>query len=177
MKSHPVRKLLPILVMLIFYVFSCVTPPAVSENEPETPGDDTFTSSSGTGDEEADAETETTEEAKRKDEGELFIVKGACTYNRFPGKAEIVSLEFIGNSQVELTFHFIPDNPDAPAAYRFSHVPDSNRKKIFYHGEDTWDAWAKEKGIVPPAEIACIRAEITSGTCTPVVFVFPDIDQ
>ncbi|MBN1695973.1 MAG: hypothetical protein JW881_00545, partial [Spirochaetales bacterium] len=93
------------------------------------------------------------------------------------GSAEITALEFIGNGQVEIVFHFSPDDPAAPEAYRFSHVPDTDRKKIFYHDEATWDAWAREKGIVPPAAIACVRAEITAGTCTPVVFLFPDIDQ
>jgi hypothetical protein len=169
--------LLPLLIMLIFCMFSCITPPAASESEPEAPEDHTFTSRSSTEDDEAAEEVETAAEDVKKDKDELFIIKGACTYNRFPGKAEIISLDFIGNSQVEITFHFFPDNPDAPETYRFSHVPDTDRKKIFYHSEDTWDAWAKKKGIIPPAEIACIRAEITSGTCTPVVFVFPDIDQ
>jgi hypothetical protein len=169
--------LLPLLIILIFCVFSCVTSPDNFESEPETIDDHTFTSRSSAEDEETDAETETKDEDKNKDESELFIVKGTCTYNRFPGKAEIISLDFIGNSQVEVTFHFVSDNPDAQSAYRFSHVPDTDRKKIFYHSEDTWDTWAKEKGIVPSAELACIRAEISSGTCTPVVFVFPDIDQ
>ena len=107
---------------------------------------------------------------------------GPCKYSSIPGIAiiEIVkSAESSGNNcrdAVEIIFDFIPDNPIIINQYHFPSYPDTGINFTVGDGKNPPAEWAQNKGLIKNSSHRCIRKEITGGTCTPVIFEFPDID-
>jgi hypothetical protein len=54
-------------------------------------------------------------------------------------------------------------------------MPDENQKIRIYLPQAYLELGRKE--LVTGSVIRCIRNEITSGACTPVVFIFPDYEM
>jgi hypothetical protein len=108
------------------------------------------------------------------DKQDLFPIYNTCTYNQFPGQAQILSVNWINENYVELTFNFFLSDPGLKVEYRFPRMGDSGRKKVIYLDPEEHNN-IKSKLRVGDV-IPCLRSEIIKGTCTPVVFTFPDLE-
>ncbi len=115
--------------------------------------------------------------------GDGDIVGGPCEYNEIIGTAVITSIVDADpgnyncdNDPVEVIFNFTPDNPDAGDGYRFPDTSDTNQTLTIGGGMNPPEEYMTIKGITAGSSHACIRKEITSGTCTPVIFEFSAID-
>lgn len=109
------------------------------------------------------------------DRQDLFPIYNTCTYNQFQGKAQIIDINRINENQVELTFSFYLSDPELKAEYRFPRMGDAERKKVIYL--DTTQSKYIQSQLRVGDVIPCLRSEIIKGTCTPVVFTFPDLES
>lgn len=103
---------------------------------------------------------------------------GSCTYTRTQGQATIVSLNSANpssnncnNNPVEVVFDFAPDNPA-----NANNVMDKNRVLTVGDGKNPPLNYVLGKGLSIGSIHPCIKQNIASGTCTPVIFTFTDVD-
>jgi hypothetical protein len=106
------------------------------------------------------------------------IEGGPCTYSETAGQAKIVSLNAAApgslsckNNPIEVIFDFTPDDP-----LKANIETDKNRHLTAGEGFNLPKYYVIGKGVTVGSTHRCIRGNITSGTCTPVGFIFPDID-
>jgi len=120
------------------------------------------------------AQTEVYNTAQAGDNTPPFSTGDDCTYTHFKGSALLLRVLWINKHRVEVTFTFTPSDPAQTAEYRFPHMKDIARKKLIFVEPEKHDSLhsALQTGDVIP----CIRSEIIKGTCSPVVFTFPDIE-
>ncbi|MDD5093552.1 MAG: serpin family protein [Dehalococcoidia bacterium] len=110
------------------------------------------------------------------------VVGGPCKYTDIPGTARITSIKDADpnsancNDAVEVIFDFTPDSPSAIDTYSFPNWKDTNQSLTFGGGMNPSREWVEKQGLKEGSELACIRSEITEGTCTPVIFSFPTIN-
>lgn len=110
-------------------------------------------------------------------------VGGPCEYLEIPGTAKIVSVKEAPSTEsncanaVQVSFDFVPNDPAAVSSYRFPNWKDTGQHFIVGGGMNPPKVWVQERGLVEGSEHACVRSEITKGTCTPVIFSFPKIDM
>ena len=110
-------------------------------------------------------------------------VGGPCEYVDIPGIAKIVSVKEAPSTEyncakaVQVTFDFVPNDPAAVKSYRFPNWKDTGCHFTVGGGMNPPKAWVLERGLVEGSEHACVRSEITKGTCTPVNFSFPTINM
>ncbi|MBN1797912.1 MAG: hypothetical protein JW822_05025 [Spirochaetales bacterium] len=109
------------------------------------------------------------------DRQDLFPIYNTCVYNQFPGQAHILSVNWINDNYVELTFNFFLSDPGLKIEYRFPRMGDTGRKKAIYI--DTEQSGTIKLKLRVGDVIPCLRSEIIKGTCTPVVFTFPDLES
>ena len=64
------------------------------------------------------------------------------------------------SSYVEIYFHFIPDNPDAPEDYLCGECPDRQIKLFYDNRESFHTTWVKKWDIKPGKEYHAIRHEL-----------------
>jgi hypothetical protein len=108
------------------------------------------------------------------------ICGGPCTYAEYPGTATVVSVSpdtSTGkrcDSSVIVVYDFSPSTPGAPSSYRFPMWPDTGRTLEIVESPPL--GWTVKEGLTVGSKHRCIRTEIISGTCAPLVFEFPDID-
>ena len=107
----------------------------------------------------------------------LTPVGGPCTYREWPGEAVITQAAAADpealncdNQPVSVLFDFTPDAPSTPADYLFPSVEDQGRALTLGEGLNPPRAWVEREGLAPGSSHAAVRMEITSGTCTPVLF-------
>lgn len=84
------------------------------------------------------------------------------------------------DSSVNIVYDFAPDDADAPDQYLFPGQPDTGR--TFSIGFTSMSQsppleWTEREGLTAGSEHTCIRMEIVEGTCSPVLFEFPDLDD
>jgi len=110
-------------------------------------------------------------------------VGGSCQYMDIPGIATIVSVETApttdyncGNA-VRVIFDFVPNDPAAINNYRFLSWLDTGNYFTVGAGMNPPQTWVLQQGLTAGSQHACVRSEITSGACTPVIFSFPDINE
>jgi hypothetical protein len=107
---------------------------------------------------------------------------GPCDYSTTLGVATIMAVKTADLSDnnckdaVEIIFNFVPDNPAARSHYRFPLSPDTGRNFVVGDGKNPPGNWALNKGLIEQSSHRCARQEIINGTCTPIIFSFPDID-
>lgn len=107
---------------------------------------------------------------------------GPCRRIAYPGSAVITSVEPSTDpmrtclNAVEVRFTFIPADPSAPSRYLLPLWRDANRGFVVGSGTPPPLNWAVSQGLVVGSEHRCERLEITRGSCTPVMYRFPDID-
>lgn len=106
------------------------------------------------------------------------IVGGACSYTETPGEATVVSLNNAtagqndcNNDPVEVVFNFTPSDP-----LKANAATDKNVHLTVGDGKNPSRSYIASKGFAVGATLKCSRKTIISGTCTPIVFDFPDLD-
>ncbi len=77
---------------------------------------------------------------------------------------------------VFITFDFAPDDSSATDRYRFPAWPDTGRTFDIFGMTSIPAAWADKEELTPGSEHGCMRREIRTGACTPLIFEFPDVD-
>lgn len=109
-------------------------------------------------------------------------IGGPCRYAETPGKARITSVSgapsgsYSCQNAVLVVFTFTADDPSAPARYRYPEWPDREQQFTVGAGMNPPRAWADLRGLVEGSEHRCSRLEMTAGACTPVLFVFSEVD-
>lgn len=111
------------------------------------------------------------------DRGDPPLFGGPCDYVDTPGVATIVSVSAAdpgdlncSNDPVVVNFDFLPDDP-AQAGLAALGV----RLRIS-EGVNPPRAWTEAEGLVTGSLHPCVRRDISSGTCTPLLFVLSDVD-
>jgi hypothetical protein len=110
-------------------------------------------------------------------------IGGPCQYVDIPGIAKIVSVEDAAPTDyncanvVKVTFDFVPNNLAAVDNYRHPSWEDTGNHFTVGAGMNPPKTWVLEQGLIEGSEHACVRSEITAGTCTPVIFSFPEINE
>ena len=104
-------------------------------------------------------------------------VGGGCDYDHTPGVATIISVETAGaddfncpNDPVVVVFDFVPDDP-ADAA-----LAKTGERLWIGDGKNPPRPWVEAEGLTVGSTHTCIRDDITAGTCTPLLFDFPNLD-
>ena len=110
------------------------------------------------------------------------VVGGPCEYDEIHGTATItwtgdpvIDADNCKNA-IEIKFTFTPDDPSARNHYRFPDWSDENQRFTVGGGKNPPKNWAVSRGLMKGSSHECVRLEIINGTCTPVIFSFPDID-
>lgn len=110
------------------------------------------------------------------------VVGGRCEYNEIAGTAAINEIAMPDESEdncknaVKIIFTFTPDDVAAPDDYRFGEWSDADQNFTVGAGKNPSKAWAESAGLIQGSIHKCVRSEIIHGTCTPVIFSFPEID-
>jgi hypothetical protein len=115
------------------------------------------------------------EEVQGSGKKDTLPVYKTCIYNQFKGTAHILALNWINEIKAEITFTFTLDNPELKEKYRFPHFGDVEIKKLIYFNtalSSKIHSLVKAGDVIP-----CLRSEIITGMCTPVVFSFPDLES
>ena len=106
------------------------------------------------------------------------IIGGPCTYKSTQGRATIISLKSSGTNSnncnhnpVEVVFDFVPDNPA-----NANKATDKNRVLTVGDGKNPPLNYVLGKGLSIGSTHPCIKQNIASGTCTPVIFTLTDVD-
>jgi hypothetical protein len=94
---------------------------------------------------------------------EPAIVGGDCTYEDTHGTCTFVD----ATGGADVTFDFVSDDGS---------VTDSDSLVVGDGGTPPTQACLDELGIAPGASVGCTMRNITSGTCSPVVYAFDDFD-
>jgi len=102
---------------------------------------------------------------------------GPCEYVDIEGVATITSIsDPDSEGRVEVLFDFTPDDPAAAETYLFPDWPDTDRHLTVGSGQNPTQEWIQEQGITVGGTLVCVRKEIITGTCTPVIFSFPELE-
>jgi len=105
------------------------------------------------------------------------IVGGPCEYVDIEGVATITSIsDPDAGGTVEVLFDFTPNDPEASNDYLFPDWSDTGRNLTVGSGQNPTAEWVEEHEIIVESTLTCIRKEIITGTCTPVIFSFPDLE-
>ena len=107
------------------------------------------------------------------------FVGGECNYALYPGQAKIVSVKKItsteipGSTSFEIRFAFHSDR-----TIKESFVRTEGKTFLLLHGNlYPDDAFVRQHDIAVDRFYPCIMKVITKGTCTPVLFEFPDMEK
>jgi hypothetical protein len=104
------------------------------------------------------------------------LIGGPCRYGAIAGSAVITSVREAEDSpDVQILFDFTPEDPSAPQRYRFPTWGDQGKSLTVQGGLKPSGGWALRHKVLPGAVFRCVRQEIVSGTCQPVIFEFPDL--
>lgn len=103
------------------------------------------------------------------------VIGGPCTYASFPGTATCTEITTNNYGSVA-HFSFKPTDPNAPAQYLL-HTSDTDISLSLYGSGTPTAGWLAANGIVVGRELACIRQEERTGTCTPLLFSFPALPE
>ena len=111
-------------------------------------------------------------------------VGGECKYKYIPGIAEIVSISQPDkgennclNDPVKITFKFSPNASNVPEQYLYPNWSDENQIFTISDGKNPPRQCVIDEGLTVGSQHECVRKEIVKGTCTPVIFHFPFVDE
>jgi hypothetical protein len=112
-----------------------------------------------------------------------MLIGGGCEYTQIEGTAIITAIEDAPadenncpNNPKKVSFKFIPNDPSAPDNYKFENVLDSIQYLSINDGKNPSLTWIEANGVTVDSVYTCFREEITTGTCTPVIFSFQALD-
>ena len=110
-------------------------------------------------------------------------VGGGCEYIKYEGIAKIKSIYTVPsdeyncpNEPKKIKFEFTPNNISDRDQYKYTNYNDSANYMRINAGMNPSQLWIDNNKIEIGKEYKCFRTEIKKGTCTPVVFEFPDLD-
>ncbi len=108
---------------------------------------------------------------------------GPCTYTDIVGVATITAVTSpavddpnCDNEPLRVIFDFEPADEGATGGYLFPDWSDEALQLTVAGGMNPSSQWIEEQGLDVTSEHACLRQECRTGSCTPVVFHFPDLD-
>lgn len=100
-------------------------------------------------------------------------VGGPCEYRDVPGTCRVDTIEPSGaNAYGEgfrTLFTFLPESSSEPQA--------SGVALKIGDGQDPTDRYLRENRIAPGRSFPCVRRVLVRGTCTPVVYAFPEFQD
>lgn len=100
------------------------------------------------------------------------VVGGPCSYESYPGKAEVVSIKKSDDGyDVKFVFHSEKVPPETYAG-----VEGKTHRLLLIEGSHPTLGFLKKYGIETGKVLPCNLDVIVKGTCTPVVFKFPTVD-
>lgn len=109
--------------------------------------------------------------------------RSGCEYVRYEGYAIIKSVKPAGASEYncpdnpqKIVFDFTPLNISDRKSYIFTNRSDSGAELKINEGINPSLAWVKMNGITAGKKFRCFRTELKKGTCTPVIFTFPELN-
>ena len=80
------------------------------------------------------------------------------------------------NNPKLVRYTFTPEAAEASSDYAFTNITDKDQSLKILGGKNPAQTWLENNGVQIGNTYACVRAEIQSGTCTPVVFTIKDLD-
>ncbi|MGD8451689.1 MAG: hypothetical protein PVJ57_07705 [Phycisphaerae bacterium] len=102
---------------------------------------------------------------------------GPCEYADTPGVATVVSVSPADpgdpncwNDPVEVVFDYVPDDPE------LAHLAVSGIRLTISEGVNPPATWVEDEGLTAGSPHPCLRRDITSGACTPLLFELLDVD-
>jgi hypothetical protein len=108
---------------------------------------------------------------------------GGCVYNKFEGYAVIKSISNAPadeyncpNQPKKILFEFTPLNLSDRQQYKIKNFSDTSRSLQINDGANPSLDWIKKNKIEVGKKYKCFRTELVSGTCTPVIFTFSDLN-
>lgn len=118
------------------------------------------------------------------------LIGGGCSYDDYPGACEIVSIlkteDSIQQAEVEggpgyegyeVWFVFKPDEPMNLGADQEEEILDSQHLLQLCNSWYPGPEFLEKYGITEGAAFGCTLKLIATGTCSPIVFEFDDIDR
>jgi hypothetical protein len=97
-------------------------------------------------------------------------IVGKCTFNAIE-EAAVEDFQCEGGSK-KVTFQFAPDDPSAKLE-----GPEAAQGRLTAGGgQNPSAAWLEASGVKEGVTLSCARSEIGKGTCSPVVWKFPDLN-
>ncbi len=118
------------------------------------------------------------EEKKKEDihPKENIYRKGSpCEYKVIEGKSKILSIftPEKGKGGKYVKFHFTPNKE---TKYSYPNIKDTSLL-VLYGQREISEKFINKNNIVVGKIFRCNREEITKGTCTPVIFRFPEFKE
>ncbi len=108
---------------------------------------------------------------------------GACEYSKFEGYAVIKSIKPAPASEYncpdnpqKIVCDFTPLNISDRKSYRYTNRSDSGVELKINDGANPPLSWVKKNGITAGKKFKCFRTELKKGTCTPVIFIFTELN-
>jgi hypothetical protein len=109
------------------------------------------------------------------------LAGGDCTYNRYPGEAEVVAIRSVtmpGDNAPsyptrEVWFEF---HPDGKIQESWVQIDDKQFLLTLSNGGYPGPTFLNKNGIDIGTRLVCELAVITKGTCSPILFEFPTLD-
>jgi hypothetical protein len=108
---------------------------------------------------------------------------GRCTYVKYEGKAKIKSIapapvaEYnCPENPMQILFEFTPDTITDRQKYKFDNYNDTACYMRINDGANPSNKWIAFNKVEIGKVFKCFRMEQALGTCTPVIFEFPDIN-
>ncbi len=107
---------------------------------------------------------------------------GPCHYHEIPGVAEIISVTEVStptycDTAVDVRFDFIPYDISLLDEDPYSAWPVDSVRFMIGSGANPPRRWIEAVGLTVGTEHQCTRLWIYSGTCSPVIYQFDDIDK
>ncbi len=100
------------------------------------------------------------------------VVGGPCSYESYPGKAEVVSVKKGDDGyDVKFVFHSEKTPPET-----YARVEGKTHRLLLIEGSRPRAGFLKKYGIETGKVLPCNLDVIVKGTCTPVLFKFPTVD-
>ena len=105
-------------------------------------------------------------------------VGGPCDYKNINGTAHIIAIEPATRgpnnckNPVSVVFNFMPLDGAANQA----NISYTNQRLTLGEGQNPPRAWVDSQGIKVGSRLRCVRQEIETGTCTPIIYSFPSLN-
>lgn len=125
------------------------------------------------------AEPDTTADTTTNPDAFIPDPGGECVYRRYVGTCLIRTVRPVEadqnsctNQPLQILFDYIPPNEQVPDRYLYPEVTDEDQRLLILDGKNPPASCSELFQVAQ--EYACTRAELESGSCSPVTFTFRD---